>query len=99
MLIKPGCEYITDFAWSNIVMGLVGGTLDPNDEITGVVVSPRHKQDRVQIWTRSRGTDDPAPLNDLGKRIYACLDLAPDEVSQVAMEFQVSSFFSSTEAA
>lgn len=90
MLLRNGATTgLLDEAWSHLTMGLIGGFLDPNDEVTGIVASNRPKIDRLQIWTRSRGDADAASINALGKRITDSLSLSDRDLSQFSMEFQV----------
>jgi translation initiation factor 4E len=64
----------TDEYWNNIVLGLIGGSLDPDDFVTGVrlvdKIKPPPKQGgkpvghiRVEIWFRD--TSDSAKVNAL----------------------------------
>jgi translation initiation factor 4E len=82
--------HLMDFAWANLVMGLVGNVLDPDDQVCGIVASSRPKIDRVQLWTRSRSDADAESLSALGKRIVECMGLDPVEQGCMSLEFQVS---------
>lgn len=37
------------------MLGLIGETLEDDDEITGAVVSIRTKGDRIAMWTKTAG--------------------------------------------
>lgn len=82
--------HLLDFAWANLVMGLIGNTLDPDDAVCGIVASSRPKVDRVQLWTRSRADADAESLNALGQRIMDCMGLDANDQSSMSIEFQVS---------
>lgn len=90
-LLFRAAPSLMDLAWSHLTMGLVGGLLDPNDEVTGVVASNRPKISRIQLWTRRKGkTDaDAESLDALGKRIYESLDFSGRDLDHFSMEFQV----------
>merc|ERR1712166_65044 len=68
--------------WENLVLGLIGETIDQSDEITGAVVSKRRAGDRIAVWTRS--ADNEAVIMKLGENIRLALE-APRELS---LEFQ-----------
>ncbi|GAM17283.1 hypothetical protein SAMD00019534_004580, partial [Acytostelium subglobosum LB1] len=44
--------YNTDLIWENIVLGIVGETIDTERDICGVVLTKRDKLERIQIWNR-----------------------------------------------
>lgn len=71
-------------------MGLIGNTLDPTDEVCGVVASARPKVDRISLWTRSRADADAESLNALGHRMKECMGLEDGDQNSVSIEFQVS---------
>ena len=81
-----------DLAWAQLTMGLIGGMLDPDNAVTGIVASNRAKIDRVQVWTRSKGDSDAEAeaINALGRRISECLALSGRDLELFSMEFQVS---------
>lgn len=79
---------LTDYCWSNLVMALVGEMLDPDNTVTGIVVSPRPRADRIQVWTRSK--DDVNQVNAMGVKIMDTLGLDAREMELVSLEFQVS---------
>ena len=69
-------------------MSLIGGYLDPEDQICGIVASNRPRHYRLQIWTR--GVKEVTQLNDLGKRVLSFIDGDPREMDGMSMEFEVS---------
>ena len=69
-------------------MSLIGGYLDPEDQICGIVASNRPRHFRLQIWTR--GVKEVTHLNDLGKRVLSFIEGDPREMDGMSMEFEVS---------
>jgi translation initiation factor 4E len=90
VVLLRNAPHLMDFAWANLVMGLIGNTLDPDDAVCGIVASSRPKVDRVQIWTRSRADADAESLNALGQRVMDCMSLEANDQSSMSIEFQVS---------
>ncbi|EGC37602.1 hypothetical protein DICPUDRAFT_149786 [Dictyostelium purpureum] len=41
-----------DLIWEDIVLGVVGETIDPEREICGIVLSKRDQAERIAIWTK-----------------------------------------------
>jgi translation initiation factor 4E len=71
--VKGGDKSVLDQYWENLVLALVGETLDTNDDITGAVVSRRKAGDRCAIWTKNR--DDEASIMTIGKRIRSLVGI------------------------
>lgn len=89
MLFVKTKENNIDTCWSNLVLALVGEVLDPDDNVTGIVVSSRPKMDRIQIWTRIK--DDVAAVDAIGHRIVETLGLEPQDMqTTVSLDFSVS---------
>lgn len=66
-------------------LGLIGETLDENqDVINGVVVNIRKREDRISIWTR---TCDAAKIGEVGKNLRKLLSHAHLE-DKVPIKFQ-----------
>lgn len=70
---------LLDTCWENVVLGLVGETLDMEDEITGAVVSRRKAGDRIAIWNRSK--DNEAAILGVGRKLKALLGVDPNKVN------------------
>ncbi|EJT99384.1 translation initiation factor eIF4e [Dacryopinax primogenitus] len=74
-----------DKCWTEILMSLVGElSLDPNDEVTGCVVSMRSRIDRIQLWLRER--NDVEKVNALGRRMADLLGI--EQENGLMLEFQ-----------
>jgi translation initiation factor 4E len=74
---------LLDRSWMWLVLALIGEELDPENMLTGAVVSVRPKGDRLSIWTRSK--EDVDKLNELAKRFVSILDL--EKEPGVGLEF------------
>jgi len=68
--------------WENLVLGMIGETIDIADEITGAVVARRRNGDRIAVWTR--GKDDAEVIMQLGRNIQSVLGAE----RPIHMEFQ-----------
>lgn len=89
MLFVKSKDGNIDTCWSNLVLALVGEMLDPDDHVTGIVVSSRPKMDRIQIWTRIK--DDVAAVDAIGHRILETIGLEPHDMqTSISLEFNVS---------
>lgn len=51
--------------WNNVVLGLIGETIDDADHISGAALSTRPRGDKVAVWTR----DTKVGTNTFGNRI------------------------------
>jgi translation initiation factor 4E len=52
-----------DSVWEKLILAVVGETLESGEDICGIVVSRRGKNDRIAIWNR---TSEEAPCMALG---------------------------------
>ena len=63
-----------DHYWENLLLGLIGETIDAGDEITGCRVVDKSSRNttvyRLEFWFRTRGVDEK-----LKQRLNACLQL------------------------
>ena len=90
VLVVKSSSDLFDLCWANLVMGLIGDMVDPDDETCGIVASMKPSMNRLQIWTR--GIDNVEALNALGRRIIATLNLDKSEMEFLHMEFLVGGF-------
>lgn len=69
---------LLDEYWNNLVLGLIGETLDDGDEICGGVVSRRKNGDKIAIWNKSHDKD---AVMEIGYRIKKLLALPEGQMS------------------
>ena len=62
-----------DAMWLNALLACIGEQFTEGEEICGVVVSVRTKQDRVALWTRAASNE--AAQVSIGKQLKGVLDL------------------------
>lgn len=75
---------LLDRCWNWLVFALIGEDIDDSEEICGAVVSLRSKQDRIQLWIRSK--DDVEKINSIGKKLIKILEVS--ETDGIGFEFQ-----------
>jgi len=79
-----GNKNALDDGWLYTVLGCIGETLDPNgDEINGVAVSIRKREDRVSIWTKGV---EAGRVQEIGRRLRVILKVEP----RVAIKFSTA---------
>lgn len=80
----PTGNLITDSAWSNCVLSVIGETLDEDGkEICGAVFSRRSRGNRIAVWFKS--CDKPDVHMSIGTKLVKFLKLENEDVS---MDFQ-----------
>ncbi|KLT46518.1 translation initiation factor eIF4e [Cutaneotrichosporon oleaginosum] len=88
LFIKANNKELTiDMVWSSLVLALVGEQLDPENNVTGIVVSSRPRADRIQVWTRIK--DDVDAVNAIGNRILEVIGFDPQDQQTMSLDFQV----------
>jgi translation initiation factor 4E len=60
--------------WEDLVLALIGGQFDEEEEITGLVFSTRYQKDLISIWCKSTEAKTTKKIQDAIRRI---LGLAP----------------------
>lgn len=70
---------LLDTSWENVVLGLVGETLDVDNEITGAVMSRRKAGDRIAIWNKTK--DNEVAIMGVGRKLKALLGVDPSKVT------------------
>ncbi|OQR98512.1 hypothetical protein ACHHYP_08439 [Achlya hypogyna] len=64
-----------DELWDKVVLGMIGETIDPTNEITGARVVHKNKKDthtyRFELWLRSR---DRNLADEIRKNMVACMN-------------------------
>jgi len=66
-------KVLLDSCWENLVLALVGETLEAGDEVCGAVVSRRKNGDKIAVWNRNKHKDDA--ILALGKKLKSLLGL------------------------
>lgn len=66
-------KQLLDSCWENLVLALVGETLEAGDEVCGAVVSRRKNGDKIAIWNKNKHKDDA--ILALGKKLKLLLGL------------------------
>lgn len=69
--IKGNDKGLVDSVWENVVLSLIGETLDSEDEICGAVFSKRKAGDRIAVWNRNR--DNEMAIMHIGRQMKAML--------------------------
>mmetsp|Transcript_18359 Transcript_18359/g.20407 ORF Transcript_18359/g.20407 Transcript_18359/m.20407 type:complete len:218 (+) Transcript_18359:129-782(+) len=87
--LKSHNREMLDTLWQEVVLGLVGETLDPTNEICGAVCSIRKNADRIAVWNR-RATDD-SYIDELGEHLVRVIKAAGPPTNKVVMQYQVHS--------
>jgi len=76
-------KVLVDVIWENVLLALVGETLDIEDEVCGAVFSKRKGGDRIAVWNRSR--DNEAAIMTIGRQLKAILG---SEYTRVQSSYQ-----------
>jgi translation initiation factor 4E len=74
---------ILDSAWENVVLALIGETLDVDNEVCGAVVSRRKAGDRIAVWNRDR--DNEPGILSLGRKLKALIGV---DASKIQSSYQ-----------
>jgi len=69
---------LLDLCWENVILGLIGETLDVNNEICGAVMSRRKAGDRIAVWNKS---GDELAILGIGRKLKAILGVDPNKVN------------------
>jgi len=80
---KGADKYILDTFWENLLLGMIGETIDVGDEICGCVVSKRKAGDKIAVWNRSREAE--TEIMTLGRFLKGKLGVDP---SKLRIEYQ-----------
>jgi len=73
LTLKGNDKYAADALWENVILALVGETLDTGDEICGAVFSKRKVGDRIAVWNRNR--DDSEAIMNIGDQLKLMLGM------------------------
>jgi len=70
-----------DNCWENLVLAMVGETLEGGEEICGAVVSRRKSGDKIAIWNKNKTKEDV--ILAMGRKIKAALGLEERKMKMV----------------
>ena len=76
-VIPKGNPQLLDANWLHAVLACVGEQFDDGDEICGVVVNVRPKQNRIAMWTKTASNE--AAQVAIGKQLKETFGM-PDNV-------------------
>jgi len=74
---------LADIIWENVVLSLVGETLDVDNELCGAVYSKRKGGDRIAVWNRNRENEDG--ILGIGRKLK---QFAGVDVSKIQTSYQ-----------
>lgn len=78
LLLRGGDKNLSDVVWENVVLGLIGETLDSEDEICGAVMSRRKAGDRIAVWNKNR--ENETAVLTVGRKLKSLFGLDPNKV-------------------
>lgn len=67
---------LIDDIWLNILLSLIGETLDDSDEITGVILNVRSNKYKLGIWTRNFNNTNK--VIEIGLKIRKIINIPPE---------------------
>lgn len=76
VLVPRGRKELTDTFWLNSLLACIGEQFTESDDVCGIVVSVRTKQDRISLWTKTASNE--AAQISLGKQFRQFLEI-PDQ--------------------
>jgi translation initiation factor 4E len=77
VLVPKGNKQLLDTYWLNTLLACIGEQFTEGDDICGIVVNVRAKQDRVSVWTKTASNE--AAQISIGKQLKKYLDLQDSE--------------------
>jgi len=78
VLTLKGDKGVLDTIWENVVLALVGETLDVDNEICGAVFSKRKNGDRIAVWNRNR--ENGTAIMGIGHQLKAIIGVDAPKV-------------------
>jgi len=76
-------KHTLDVFWENLLLGMIGETIDVGDEICGCVVSKRKAGDKIAVWNRNKEAE--TEIMTLGRFLKGKLGVDP---SKLRIEYQ-----------
>jgi translation initiation factor 4E len=84
--LKGQQRVLLDSCWENIVLSLIGETLDPGNEVTGCVCSIRKGGHKIAVWNRNKNDEDMIKL--LGNKIKGLLEGMSSPKGDIVLSYQ-----------
>ncbi|KAI7836896.1 hypothetical protein COHA_009228 [Chlorella ohadii] len=75
-MVPKGNKQLLDTMWLHGVLGSIGEQFDDGEEICGIVVNVRPKQDRISVWTKTAANE--ALQTNVGRQLKEMLQI-PDQ--------------------
>jgi len=79
VLTMKGDRAGADTLWENVILSLVGETLDVDTEVCGAVFSKRKGGDRIAVWNRNR--DNEVAIMSIGRKLRQLVGADTNKVS------------------
>jgi len=76
---------VVDRLWENLLLAVVGESLDLGEEVCGVVVAVKAQEDSISVWNRSGG--DARAVEAVRRRVAEALQLP--QAAQALMEYRL----------
>mmetsp|Transcript_34678 Transcript_34678/g.47415 ORF Transcript_34678/g.47415 Transcript_34678/m.47415 type:complete len:138 (+) Transcript_34678:2376-2789(+) len=67
---------LLDSFWENLIIGMIGETLEESDDICGAVVSRRKVADKISLWNRDM--TDEETIMKIGNKLRELLPKDPE---------------------
>jgi len=81
--LKGGDKTAADAIWENLILALVGETIDVGDEVCGAVFSKRKNGDRIAVWNRNR--DEEVAIMSIGRHLRTIIG---SDINRVQSSYQ-----------
>jgi len=78
VITMKGDRSLADSLWENVILSLVGETLDIENDICGAVFSKRKGGDRIAVWNRSR--ENETAIMSIGRKMRQLVGVDPNKV-------------------
>jgi len=64
--------------WEKLLLGMIGETLEEDDEICGAVLARRKAMDKISLWNRNL---NPDAIMRIGRRVKSLLNITEDKIT------------------
>lgn len=73
VMVPKGNKQMLDTMWLHAILAAIGEQWDDGDEVCGIVVNVRPKQDRLQVWTKTASNE--AAQVGIGRQLKEFLNI------------------------